>query len=392
MQEVSEFFKRLFSPSGWPARWYCGNWTAFHGWLYIISSVLIALAYFSIPLILLYLIRKAQNKLPFQKIFWLFLFFILACGFTHVLDAVMFWLPVYRLSATVLFITAIVSWIAVVGLFKVIPMALTLKSPEILETIIQDRTLDLEKANKILSQTNLDLLQAKKDTEILLKQKDEFLSIASHELKTPVTSLKAYTQLLSAMQHKNPDDMQKIHDKIETQINKMVVLINDLLDVTKIQEGIFFYEKKKMNLNEIILEVTEDMQRISANNTIVVEITETVEIIGDKDRISQALINLLSNAVKYSKGNTSIIIKVIKENTKVVCSVQDFGLGIPNEHKARIFEKFYRVKGANRETYPGLGLGLHIVQDIITKHDGNLWLESEEGKGSIFYFSLASAN
>lgn len=392
MQEVSDFFRNLFNPSGWPARWYCGNWTIFHGWLYIVSSILIASAYFSIPLILYYLIRRSKNDLPFQKIFWLFLCFILACGFTHLLDALMFWLPIYRVTAMVLFITAVISWIAVFGLFKVIPMVLSLKSPDFLEAVIKNRTLELELANQFLSASNQELLQAKLAIEKVLKQKDEFLNIASHELKTPVTSLKAYTQLLSAMRNKDPEDLNKMHAKIESQINKLVILINDLLDVTKIQEGIFFYEKQKMNLSAIIIEVTEDMQLITAHNLIIVEVAESLEVIGDKNKISQVLINLLSNAIKYSNKNETIIVKVIKDDAKVVCSVQDFGLGISNEHHDKVFEKYYRVKDSNRENLSGLGLGLHIVKDIIAKHDGSLWLESEEGMGSIFYFSMASAN
>jgi len=197
MREISDFFSKLFSADNFPARWHCGRWTSFHGWLYIISSVLIALAYFSIPLILYYLIKKSKNKLPFLRIFWLFLLFILACGFTHVFDAVMFWYPVYRVSAVVLFITAVVSWMAVFGLYKVVPKALALKSPLMLEQIIQERTEQLEQTNQNLLRTNLQLEESRLATEKLMRQKDEFLNIASHELKTPVTSLKAYTQILS---------------------------------------------------------------------------------------------------------------------------------------------------------------------------------------------------
>src|SRR5215212_1235953 len=106
MKDFTEFFSRLFSPDSWPARWFCGRWTSFHGWLYIVSSLMIAAAYFSIPVILFMLIKRSKNNLPFQKIFWLFLLFILACGLTHVADAAMFWYPVYRVSAILLFMTA----------------------------------------------------------------------------------------------------------------------------------------------------------------------------------------------------------------------------------------------------------------------------------------------
>src|ERR1035437_8701708 len=171
MREVSEFFRHLFSPDSWPARWHCGNWSGFHGWLYIISSLLIAAAYFSIPVLLFVLIKKSKRKLPFLSIFWLFILFILACGLTHVMDAAMFWYPIYRVSAIVLMLTAIVSWAAVIGLYKAMPKALSLKSPIELERIIATRTIELTNINEELKTKNKELLKAKSMTEELLKQK-----------------------------------------------------------------------------------------------------------------------------------------------------------------------------------------------------------------------------
>lgn len=391
MNDIYEFFGKLFSVSSWPARWYCGRWTSFHGWLYIISSSLIALAYFSIPLTLFYLIKKSNNKLPFQRIFWLFLLFILACGFTHVFDAVMFWYPAYRVSAIVLFITAIVSWMAVFGLIKIVPAALSFKSPAMLEKIILERTHQLELSNASLKKTINDLHEARKETEKLMKQKDEFLGIASHELKTPVTSLKAYNQILSTMPG-TAVDKNAMHLKMDTQINKLTLLINNLLDVTKIHEGGLMYNKEIISLTDTVTEIAEEMQRTISSHEITIGNTdEALPIDADKERVSQIIDNLISNAVKYSAAGSKIIISLTKRNNLAVCSVQDFGLGIPEGEQHKVFEKFYRVAGKNRHTYPGLGLGLHIVKDIIEKHEGEIWFKSEEGTGSIFYFSLPIA-
>lgn len=392
MHEISDFFSKLFSVANFPPRWNCGRWTSFHGWLYIISSILIALAYFSIPVILYYLIKKTKNNLPFLRIFWLFLLFILACGFTHVFDAAMFWYPVYRVSAIVLFITALVSWLAVFGLYKVIPSALALKSPVMLEGIIKDRTEQLAQSNEYLVQTNLQLEESRKAAEKLMKQKDDFLNIASHELKTPVTSLKAYTQILSLHGNEIGEERKNMYAKMDIQIDKLTVLINELLDTTKLEEGILVYNKAKMSLSETLIEATEEMQRTTPTHTIIFKNSIPLEIIGDKERITQVINNFLTNAIKYSPNNKQIIVRMVRQNDLAVCSIQDFGIGIPKDQQDKIFQKFYRVSGGNLHTYPGMGLGLHIVKDIITRHNGKTWLESEEGEGSTFYFSIPIAD
>ena len=391
MHQISEFFSKLFNADNFPARWHCGRWTAFHGWLYIISSILIALAYFSIPVILYYLIRKAKNNLPFLRVFWLFLLFILACGVTHVFDAVMFWDPVYRASAFALFITAVVSWLAVIGLYRVVPRALALKSPLMLEQIIKDRTEQLAQTNEYLLKTNSQLEESRKAAEKLMKQKDEFLNVASHELKTPITSLKAYTQILSMNGTEIGEERTRMYAKMDVQINKLTVLINDLLDTTKLQEGMLVYDKARMSLSDTLMEVTEEMSRTTPAHSILLEENIPAEVLGDKERITQVINNFLTNAVKYSRGNNKIVVRLTRQNNMAVCSVQDFGIGIPKDQQDKIFQKFYRVTGRNLETYPGMGLGLYIVKDIVARHNGKAWFESEEGEGSTFYFSIPIA-
>nr|WP_158638301.1 HAMP domain-containing sensor histidine kinase [Panacibacter ginsenosidivorans] len=350
------------------------------------------MAYFSIPVILFYLIKKSKNHLPFQKIFWLFILFILSCGVTHVFDALMFWFPVYRMSALVLFVTAITSWMAVYGLYKIIPSALALKSPAVLEKIIQERTLELQVSNNHLQQLNSELTLAKLESEKLMKQKEEFLGIASHELKTPLTILKAYTQLLSEKTDGEKITQTDIQNKMRVQIDRLALLIYDLLDVTKIKEGMLVYYKKRVNLKHIITDVVQDIRHTSLSNNIILENIVDIEIIADRERIAQVFLNLLSNAMKYSPAGSPIIITVQKEEHTIICAVKDQGFGIPQDQQDKIFEKFYRATGGHRDTYPGMGLGLHIAENIITNHEGTIWVESEEGKGSTFYFQLPIAS
>jgi PAS domain S-box-containing protein len=136
---ISNFFLDLFSSDGFPARWVCGKWTPFHGWLYILSGLAIWLAYFAIPVLMVLFIRKRKEAIPFGRVFWLFIFFIFGCGLTHLSDSIMFWYPAYRVNAMLLFFTAIISWVAVIGLFRVLPQLISLKTPAQVETIMQQR-------------------------------------------------------------------------------------------------------------------------------------------------------------------------------------------------------------------------------------------------------------
>ncbi|UZR94398.1 sensor histidine kinase [Chondrinema litorale] len=157
MNSIKYFFFKLFDVSDFPARWFCGKWSDFHGWLYIFSNLLIWASYFAIPAILLYFSIKRKD-VPFKGIFLLFVFFILLCGLSHLIDAVIFWMPVYRLNAVILFCTGIVSTITVISLFKVLPSAFELKTPQELSRILEQRTAELKQANLEL-ESSKDLLK-----------------------------------------------------------------------------------------------------------------------------------------------------------------------------------------------------------------------------------------
>ncbi|OGX92032.1 hypothetical protein BEN49_17575 [Hymenobacter coccineus] len=148
---MKEFFSGLLDPKGFPARWHCGQWTDFHGWLYIVSDLLIWSAYFAIPFLLLRFISQRRD-VPFNRLFWLFGLFIFACGATHLLDALIFWLPLYRLNGLLLLVTAVASWGTVWALAGVLPQALLLKTPADLERIVKDRTTELAAANQQLQE------------------------------------------------------------------------------------------------------------------------------------------------------------------------------------------------------------------------------------------------
>lgn len=228
-----------------------------------------------------------------------------------------------------------------------------------------------------------------KETEDLVYRRDEFFSIASHELKTPVTSLKAYTQLLLMDVEDGADSQQKnMLQRMDIQINKLTLLINDLLDTSKIENGHLVYNKEVFSLNELVKETIADLKPTSLDNELIFQNHFDANVNADRDRIAQVLNNFLTNAIKYAPDGKKITISLDGKDGKVICSVQDFGKGIVAEEQEKIFERFYRITGHNLNTFPGLGLGLFICKEIIENHGGKIGLVSERGKGSTFYFEL----
>lgn len=223
----------------------------------------------------------------------------------------------------------------------------------------------------------------------LQKQKDEFLGVASHELKTPVTSIKAYTQVLEKLIRSEGDEKKaNMVKKMDLQLNRLTGLIADLLDVTKIQSGKMVFNPAKFDFDLAVAEVVEEIQHTTSKHHINTDLQSNVLLYSDRERIGQVITNFLSNAIKYSTDSQHINVKSYQENDEVILSVQDYGIGISPSMLHLVFDQFYRVGGHLLHTYPGLGLGLYISSEIIKSEGGRIWVESTEGKGSTFYFAL----
>jgi len=241
------------------------------------------------------------------------------------------------------------------------------------------------------NKTSLILLAIEDITERkqLEQQKDEFVSIASHELKTPITSVKAYTQILGQRFRKAEDTKSvELVEKMDVQLDKLTNLIGDLLDITKIEAGRIQFHESYFDFNELVEETVEELQRTTEKHLIVKELQPSRTVYGDHDRLSQVLTNFISNAIKYSPAADKIMVKTVVDKNNTTLRVQDFGVGLSQEDQAKVFERFYRVGGPDQATFPGLGLGLYIASEIIKRHKGRVWVESKPGKGSTFCFSL----
>lgn len=220
-------------------------------------------------------------------------------------------------------------------------------------------------------------------------QKDEFLGIASHELKTPVTSLKAFGQVLQSRFAKEGDEKSVILlGKMDAQINKLTNLIEDLLDISKIEGGRIQFHDNYFAFDELVSEVVEELQRTTENHKLIIEGKTGKTIFGDRERIGQVITNFLTNAIKYSPHADSIIIHSYSDKKDLKLCVEDFGVGMPKDTLLHVFERFYRVKGKTHDTVPGMGLGLYISSEIIKRHGGRIWAESVNRKGSSFSFTL----
>ena len=239
-------------------------------------------------------------------------------------------------------------------------------------------------------------IEFRKKAEIELqdavKKKDEFISIASHELKTPLTTIKAYLQLLDRSID-DADPTKTYMERALVQVRKLDNLIVDLLDLSKIESGKLKFNKKQFNFDKMLSNAIEMIRQTYPEYQIVQKGQADVQLFGDEMRIEQVLLNYLTNAVKYSPDNKEVHIEVsVREGNRLFVQVRDFGIGITKAHQSNIFNKFYRVEeSANR--FQGLGIGLYICAEIIRRHEGEYGVESEPGQGSAFFFSIPfSAN
>ena len=226
----------------------------------------------------------------------------------------------------------------------------------------------------------------KKQDEI---RKNDFIGMVSHELKTPLTSMKGYIQLLLARLAKRDDDfIRTALEKANAQVSKMTGMINGFLNISRLESGKIHIDREIFDLAMLIKESEEESLAIIESHQLLFEPVETTFISADRDKIGQVIHNLISNAVKYSPPGTSIKVSCFTVNNTINISVKDQGMGIKPDDISKIFDRYYRVEGGHMFSISGFGIGLYLCAEIIHRHDGEIWAESEFDKGSTFSFSL----
>lgn len=221
-----------------------------------------------------------------------------------------------------------------------------------------------------------------------IEKRDEFIGIASHELKTPLTTVKAYLEIISAYKKEPlPVSVKQHVAKAQGAMKKLQNLVNDLLDVSKIHAGQLLYDKTEFNLIDLVNNCIENFNHLYPERELICNCEELLLVYGNVGRIEQVIMNLISNAVKYSSDDSNVSIRSYRRADKAIVEVIDTGIGLSEEQKSKIFERFYRVEDKKFLT-SGLGMGLYISSEIIKNHGGLLKVSSEFGQGSTFSMEL----
>lgn len=226
------------------------------------------------------------------------------------------------------------------------------------------------------------------ERKAIQQRKDDFLSIASHELKTPLTTIVGYMQMMNRLMPDNASEkFVSVVKKTEKHVERLNQLLGELLDVSRIQTGNIELHKEEFDFDRMVRETIEGIQTATPDRKIVINGSANTSFYGDESHLVQVITNLLSNAIKYSPRSSVVEVQVSLISDFIKLSVVDQGMGINSDELKKIFERFYRV-GEVQQHYPGMGIGLYICQQIISNHGGTIWVDSEKSKGSVFSITL----
>lgn len=382
---MAEFFQKLFSADFVP-HGYCMRWKSEVIWLHVMSDALIALAYFLIPPLLIYFVRK-RHDLAFNWMFLLFGLFILACGTTHIMAIWMLWQPVYRLDGIVKAVTAMASLPTAILLVQLVPKALKLPSPEQLRREVRQRT----EAEEALRSLNTELEHRVQERTLELKRSNEALQriayIAAHDLQEPIRMVTCYNQLLAKRYRSAIDETADEYIEFSVAGSKrMQQLVNDLLTYATSLHDRKERKRARTDTTALMQTVLSDLHLSITESAASVTWDPLPRVTSDPLQLKQVLQNLVSNAIKYAKPGEAprIHITTSDNSEEWIFAVRDEGIGLEPKYSEYVFEAFKRLNPA----YPGTGIGLALCKAIIEDHGGRIWVEAQPGKGATFYFTL----
>ena len=372
---MSDFFRKLFDTSDFPARWNCGRWDAPHGYLHIFSDLAVWAAYLAIPITLIYFCGKKRREILFTRIVLLFAFFIVACGMTHLVEALIFYHPVYRFLGILKLVTAVVSWITVVVLWKNLPAALEMPGQAKLNV-----RLTSELARR--AETEVELTAARERVR-------EMTTMVTHDLRNPLTSA-----LLVAEMSKNKAN--QLQDPILAgQMESLVSSLSHIktrLDHLQGEIGgeTAVLQPCPVDLTVVLTQVKDALAPAILTSGASIESDPLPILMGSREDFFHLLNNLLDNALKY-RGNEPPQIEIRHENDLKFhrITVVDNGQGIPPGERELVFTRNFR--GANNSEIDGTGLGLHFCKKVVEDLGGTIFVNESESGGTSITFTLPTS-
>ncbi|MBI2949223.1 MAG: PAS domain S-box protein [Verrucomicrobia bacterium] len=389
-----EFLRQLFSAEGFMPHGHCYLWNPGVVWLHVLSDILIATAYYSIPVTLVYFVRKRKD-LVFHWIFICFAVFIVACGTTHVMEIVSVWKPAYWLSGAIKALTAIASVATAILLIGLMPKALALPSHEQLRLA----NVALEKEVSVRKQAEIALAQYareldEKNHQIIAAEraKSEFFANVSHELRTPLTLILAPLESLLDRAYGAVSDAQRnILKAVHNNSVRLLQMVTGLLDFSKLEAARVDVKREAVEIVALTRSVLADFEPTLKQKGLALEFRPapaqaTVEI--DRYLFERILFNLLSNAVKFTPESGKINVSMTVEGHRLKLNVADTGIGIPESELPNLFQKFRQIESSATRRFEGTGLGLALVREFAQLLGGSVSVRSVVGQGSTFSVEL----
>jgi signal transduction histidine kinase len=382
------WIERLFSTDGFMPHGMCYEWQPGVIWLHVVSDAIIALAYYSIPLTLIYFVRKRKD-VAFDWIFVCFAIFIVACGTTHAMEILNIWHPTYWLSGSIKAITALTSIVTAILLIRLVPQALALPSPEqlrksneALQSEIQERTLAAKKVESL----NQELLLQSNRIVAANKELETFSYSVSHDLRAPLRHIDGYVDMLRDKSAMLGDDGRRYLTVISESAKQMGNLLDNLLAFSRM--GRSAMQMAWVNTAVLVEQVREELAADVQGRTIDWKIDELPQVWVDRTLFKQVWMNLLGNAIKYTRnrGKAEISISCKESHKEFEFSIKDNGAGFDMQYADKLFGIFQRLHF--KEEFEGNGIGLANVQRIIARHGGRSWAEGKVDAGATFYFTL----
>lgn len=400
MDRLHQFFSDdFYAPHG-----FCFLWLPEIVWLHVFSDLLIALSYFSIPVALWYFANKRPD-LPFKKLFLLFAAFITLCGLTHIFGIVILWFPYYGIEGLLMLATGIVSAATAFLVWRIMPSALTLPSPTELQEInrqLNASNAEIEEMVRLrtreLETLNTELIVARRKAEDANQAKSDFLANMSHEIRTPMNVILGISKIIHESEPLSQRQSEFIKT-LRTSAQALMELINDILDIAKIESGRLELEQKPFNIYDIIKEISTIFQfqaeekKLHFSAQLLSKELEDQVFLGDANKIRQILINLCSNAIKFTHEGGIVIMVSSGERSAhniqhVIITIKDTGIGIEDDKIDIVFDKFVQADNSITRKYGGSGLGLTICQSLVKGMGGKIEIKSAVNEGTEFKVTL----